>query len=132
MMIFIFVFLFSMNICYSQIKENFIDNSKVINKINSTRIVNNLKPFKLHNGLSQNAKKICESLQTIESDTLIPNSIILLDDDTLNYNIIINKNLELLGIWSLPHKYKCQVTVIIFDRIMRKIHWSDFNCSKRK
>jgi hypothetical protein len=121
-----------MNICYSQIKENFIDNSKVINKINSTRIVNNLKPFKLHNGLSQNAKKICESLQTIESDTLIPNSIILLDDDTLNYNIIINKNLELLGIWSLPHKYKCQVTVIIFDRIMRKIHWSDFNCSKRK
>jgi hypothetical protein len=123
-----FLLLLTSNICYSQIPQNFLQNKKFINQINSTRIINDLKPFKLHNGLSEYAKKICYSLQLQDKDTLLPNSIVLFNSDTIGCDIYLNKNLELLGIWSLPHKFRCQITVIIFDRILKEPVWTDFTC----
>lgn len=128
----IIILILTINICYSQIPENFLLNKALINQINSKRIVNNLKPFRLHNGLSNYAKSICYSLQLQDKDTLLPNSIILFNNDTLDCDIYLNKNLDLLGIWSLPHQFRCQITVIIFDRVLKEPVWSDYNCPTAK
>jgi|688.fasta_scaffold249014_4 hypothetical protein len=128
----IIFFILFFNFCEAQIPSNFIEKKDLINRINSKRIVNNLRPFRLHNGLSSYAKKICESLQQSESDTLLPNSIILYEQDSLNCDVFLNKNLDLLGIWSLPHKFKCEVIVIIFDKISKIPVWYDLVCPREK
>jgi hypothetical protein len=84
----------------------------LVHKYNFKQYINNKPPIKIDPHLTRIANKIAKNLQTKKIDTLIPNTIILYNTDS------IPQNLEpIVGISIRPHQYHCTILVITQNKL---------------
>lgn len=97
----------------------------LVHNYNFKQYINKKPLIKINPHLTKIANKIAKNLQTKKIDTLIPNTIILYNTDT------IPQNLEpIVGISIKPHQYHCTILVITQNKLPK--FREDFTCRPYK
>jgi hypothetical protein len=113
------------NLSFSQYKtlntatqeDNYSDlEVNTLYQINFTRILQKLKPLYTNQTLNNHSKVIAKSLQTKNKDTSIQNTIVIFYNDSISLNHpLLKDTFDLIGIYTAPHQYNCQLMVITLD-----------------
>lgn len=130
----IFLYLYSNFILSQSTEEINLQKTKLIlTKINTERLKHSLTPLIPNQNLVNYSKFICERLQQTTKDTSVRESVVFFNDkQDLPSEYYLNSDYEIIGIWTLPHKYYCQITVITFDKFLRYHNKYLTKCPKRK
>ena len=108
---------------YSELEVN------TLYQINFSRILQNLKPLYTNQSLNNHSKVIAKSLQTKNKDTSIQNTIVIFYNDSISINHpLLKDTFDLIGIYTAPHQYNCQLMVITLDKRRKQIKWKDLDC----
>ena len=100
-------------------------------QINFQRILNKLKPLYTNKTLNHHSKFIATKLQTKNIDTAISNAILIYYNDSISLNHpLLKDTFDLVGIYTTPHQYNCQLMVITLDKRRQEIKWKDLDCPK--
>jgi len=100
-------------------------------QINFQRILNKLKPLYTNQSLNHHSKIITNKLQTKNIDTSISNTVLIYYSDSVSLNHpLLKDTFDLIGIYSAPHQYNCQLMVITLDKRREQIKWKDLDCPK--
>ena len=101
-------------------------------QINFQRILNKLKPLYTNKTLNHHSKFIATKLQTKNIDTTILNAVLIYYNDSISLNHpLLKDSLDLIGIYTTPHQYNCQLMVITLDKKRQEIKWKELDCPKK-
>ena len=101
-------------------------------QINFQRILNKLKPLYTNKTLNHHSKFIATKLQTKNIDTVISNAILIYYNDSVSLNHpLLKDTFDLVGIYTTPHQYNCQLMVITLDKKRQEIKWKELDCPKK-
>jgi hypothetical protein len=98
---------------------------RLVHNYNFNQYINKKQLIKINPHLTRIASKISHSLQTKQIDTLIPNTIILYNTDTIPQNLE-----QTVGISIKPHQYHCTILVITQNKLPK--FREDFTCRPKK
>ena len=138
----ILILFLSPNLVFTQItktlntsrdEDNYTDlEIKTLYQINFTRILNKLKPLYTNQSLNHYSRTITKRLQTENIDTSISNTILIYYNDSIPLNNpLLKDTFDLIGIYSSPHKYNCQLMVITLDKKREQIKWKELDCPEK-
>ena len=98
-------------------------------QINFQRTLNKLKPLYTNGSLNHYSKIVGTKLQTKNKDTSIQNTIVIFYNDSISLNHpLLKDTFDLIGIYTAPHQYNCQLMVITLDKRREQIKWKDLDC----
>ena len=98
-------------------------------QINFQRILNKLNPLYTNKTLNHHSKVIATKLQTKNIDTTISNAVLIYYNDSISLNHpLLKDTFDLIGIYTAPHQYNCQLMVITLDKKRQQIKWKDLDC----
>jgi hypothetical protein len=97
----------------------------LVHNYNFNQYLNKKPRIKINPHLTKIANKIAKNLQNKQIDTLIPNTIILYNTDTIPQNLE-----QTVGISIKPHQYYCTILVITQNKLPK--FKEDFNCRPYK
>ena len=101
-------------------------------QINFQRILNKLKPLYTNKTLNHHSKFIATKLQTKNIDTTILNAVLIYYNDSISLNHpLLKDTFDLIGIYTTPHQYNCQLMVITLDKKRQEIKWKELDCPKK-
>ena len=101
-------------------------------QINFQRILNKLKPLYTNKTLNHHSKFIATKLQTKNIDTTILNAVLIYYNDSISLNHpLLKDTFDLVGIYTTPHQYSCQLMVITLDKKRQEIKWKELDCPKK-
>ena len=101
-------------------------------QINFTRTLKKLKPLYTNKTLNHYSKHLTKTLQRKNIDTTITNTILIYYNDSVNLNQpLLNDTLDIIGISTSPHQYKCNLMVITLDKRKEQIVWKDLDCPEK-
>jgi hypothetical protein len=116
----------------SKEKDNYDEfKIKTLMQINFNRVLNKLRPLKTNNTLNLYSRDVFNSLQQVNKDTTLPNTIIIYYNDTINLNHeLLKDTFDLVGMYNGPHQFNCELLVITLDRRKEEIKWKDLDCPR--
>ena len=101
-------------------------------QINFQRTLNKLKPLYTNGSLNYYSKIIGTKLQTKKLDTTISNTILIYYSDSIKLeHPLLKDTFDLIGIYTTPHQYNCQLMVITLDKKIEQKNWKDLDCPKK-